>query len=298
MKLGFYFTLISTFFTTLAANPTIYEVQPQSVSIEKQEALFLKIKSLNEIKNILLESDKDTLVVLDIDDLLIASKEPILHPLFEPTLYVLVKSELGKASSKEQKEKLDNHLSQLLTTPDSRLVEESTPNLLNALEKKGVKVIALTSFPSGKLGNIKEMEKWKVERLKTFGIDFSSSFPNIKRLTFHEIAKADMNPPIFQDGVLFSRGYKKGEVLVAFLDHLNLNPQNVIFVDDILENIEGVKDSLSKRKIPFKGFYFQRDDGWFNEINQDIIKLQFKNLIETSVWNSYEITSQMIECKQ
>jgi hypothetical protein len=138
-------------------------------------------------------------------------------------------------------------LNLMLQSSPSILVEKNTPQMLGLIEKTNIKTIALTASLSE---NIRTAEKigWRYSTLKSLGIDFSSSFPQLDYLIFNQVKPYLQQKPIFYKGILCSNGEgsktNKGDVLVLFLQQLNYQPKIVVFVDDKKENLENVQQAL------------------------------------------------------
>lgn len=239
----------------------------------------VQIESLEEISKQLEKLGDDSLLVLDVDEVLITSKDDFFQPVAEPYVLGLVKGAMENAKTAEERKRMEKNLASSLVKTERVLVEQISLKLLDELYRKGVKVVALTSFPTGRFGSISQCEKWRVNQLKSFGFHFDRFFPQFCRYEFLGVARPSMAAPLFQDGILFSRGYSKGDVLLAFLDILHWNPSKVVFVDDILENHEKMALSLAGRGIGFQGFLY-RPKTYVTEVDRKAIEFQFRSLIK------------------
>lgn len=249
---------------------------------------FIEIASLNEIAGELAALGEGTLVVFDIDEVLIASKDRFFHPLAEPYMMSLVKQEMEQAQTAAERKDIEEKLSLSLIQSERVLLDDTSPKLLHTLKSNGVKAMALTGFPTGKFGKIEALERWKIEQLESFGLDFSPFFPSMPQHLFQEMAKPKISPPIFLEGVLYARGYSKGDVLLAFLDLIQWTPSQVIFIDDLYHNLAAMECSLKERGIAFKGYRYSGADISFNEEDKQRIDWQFRMLMENRSWISDE----------
>lgn len=281
-------------------NVAIYETVPCNL---KNKAPFfqgdvVEISSLHDIADELQKIDQNTVVVFDVDEVLITSRDHFFHPQVESFVLELVKKEMALTTSKDEQKALEDKLSLSLIQTERILIENDSPQLLNALLKKGVKVVALTSFPTGKFGKIPALERLRIDQLKSFGINFYSK--NTPRHEFTEISKPSIPPPLYEDGILFSRGYSKGEVLIAFLDFIKWKPSKVIFIDDLYANHENMMRSLNARTILYQGYRYSGVDLPENKIDKEVIEWQFSTLLKQNKWVSHEQAKQAldIKCKQ
>src|SRR4029077_4286449 len=118
-------------------------------------------------------------------------------------------------------------------------------------------------------------------------INFASSFPNVNRQFLDDLAVPGKTPPLYEEGILFSKGYKKGEVLKTFFKQCNFHPSKVIFIDDLYENLDSVKDELIDLNIEFKGYQYIGAAHFFKqEADESILNYQFAHLIKNKEWLS------------
>ena len=248
---------------------------------------YAKIESFKEISNELKNSDPTTLVVFDIDEVLITTEDHFIHPYADGIFLLLVREAMADAKTSKEKMDVEEKLSLSMLKPKRTLVEEEMPELIKDLKEKGVKVIALTSCPTGKFGIIPSVERWRIDHLDSLGINFSSSFPAIGRQFLTEIAAPGKSAPLYEEGVLFSKGHKKGEVLKAFLRQSKFRPSKVIFIDDLRENLDSVKGVLKALNIEFKGYQYVGATRFFKKkADSAMLNYQFTHLIKNGEWLS------------
>lgn len=251
-------------------------------------ATFERINSLKELDKEFEKSDDHTLIVFDIDDVLIITEDQAFHKNADQILMPIVNEAIQQSKTPEAKKELETIHSLAITLPHHTLIEKETPSLIHQLQQKKVKVIALTAMYSGPLGVVSKMERWRVDQLKSFDIDFSSAFSDLKHISMIEIAKANQRAPLFEDGILFSRGYTKGEVLKAFLKYSGFMPTKIVFVDDMVENLDSVRKEIESlnQNIDFKGFEYIGAERLYRKLDPDVIQFQFNYLIQNKKWLS------------
>jgi hypothetical protein len=227
------------------------------------------------------ESD---LVVFDVDDVLITPADVYLHTEFQEDLYAAILNVLAKAKTPDEVAHIFDRISLLYLLPERILVENDTPSLIKDLQAKGIKTIALTSCDTGKFGKVDSIQKWRIEHLLTFGIDFSSSFPIVEPIWFP--LSPYKKPALFENGILFSKGYKKSEVLLAFLNKYDLKPARILFFDDLLENHEDLEEALNKEGIRFIGLHYLGAKTVPRQVDPAEMQQQIDYLIDQGVWLS------------
>jgi hypothetical protein len=246
----------------------------------------VRVEKISEIHQLLLEIKEDNLIVFDVDDVIFSTEDHFAHPYGYLTFVKLTNQALNSASTDKEKEEIMRKvsLSQLLAR--RLLVEEDMPQFIRNLQDAGIKIIALTNFPRGQYGAISRTEAWRIEQLKSFGIDFSRAFPDEMHGEFHEMAQPGLAPPLFEKGILFSNGHPKGEVLTTFFKKNLLSPSKVIFIEDLLHHHNSVESSLRSLKISFIGIHYTGANKYFGVCNEGLLRYQFDHLLSTETWIS------------
>lgn len=134
-----------------------------------------------------------------------------------------------------------------------RPVEPHLPQMLAALQKQGIMVLALTARckRSGALNCFDEVTR---DNLTAVGVDMRRSrLP--AGLTFD---KDEGQLYAFSHGVIFTHYRPKGPALVEFLRARHWKPKRVVLVDDTLGQIQSVANALEAEGIEFIGLYYRR----------------------------------------
>ncbi len=126
---------------------------------------------------------------------------------------------------------------------------------------------------------IPSLPRWRYEKLKEAGIDFSKGFGD-KEIAFEHLTSPAHRHPIFYKGILLTDAFTKGQVLGTFLDRINWKPDKIIFFDDTLKHLESVQAEMKKRKLPFEGFLYKGGNYLAKPINQKVLDIQLQHLKE------------------
>jgi len=224
-----------------------------------------KIVSMRQAQSLLQKADQNTLVIFDIDYTLCES-----CLIWENYVYRDFNSPIGTLLRKELKQLIDGKIktmphfrssswSKICQIFPVRLIEPETPHIIHDLQSRNIKVIALTAPPAQHFFGIEHMGKKRHEQLLSVGIDFSTSFEQ-QYMEFKDLKPFLGVYPAFHQGILYQTvmsGNSKGEVLGAFLDAIDWHPQQIIFFDDLKENVDSVEAEANKRSILFQGFWYQ-----------------------------------------
>ncbi len=173
-----------------------------------------------------------------------------------------------------------------------RLIDQKLPRIIHQLQRRGIKVIALTSF---KAGGTPRVKNHRYAALQKQGIDFSGAFPRHQDLVLSGLQKNGKSPT-FSKGILSNAGvFSKGDVLRAFFDAIGWQPTRVIFYDDRMDNLDSVQQALYPLNIGFQGFLytgFKKLPAFFDK---DIAEYQVKHLIKHERWISGKKAKQLLK---
>lgn len=173
----------------------------------------------------------DTLVIFDLDNTVI---EPTTTLGGDQWFTQIVKDYLGEGySEREATDRAVIRWSEVQTYVRAQPVEPTTAAVICDLQKRGLKVIALTARPSSIL-------KETLRELREVGVDFTKSPVFDHDLLF------DMERPVFySQGILSVNNTNKGLALLKLLELAGIQPAHIVFVDDKLKNVANVNDALN-----------------------------------------------------
>lgn len=250
-----------------------------------------EVYSLDKIIEEFQTADENTLVVFDVDFTLIVPKDTILRPCGEK----LFMEYLKKVHSKLGTEQTDYLTSKCMLQIQTELVNPLLPEIIEFLQQKNIKTIALTALRPGSLGVIPSLEDWRYQDLKGKGFDFSQAFPEYPYLRFNFFNENDLDyQATFKDGILYSGKIPKGQVLSAFSKMIGWTPSKVIFIDDRIHFIESVEKEMSEMGIETCCFYYREAECLPCGIDEEIADFQFRHLLEKHVWLSDEVARTII----
>lgn len=244
----------------------------------------MELNSFSELLEKTVEGD-DLLFVFDVDLVITMAKDPIFHPLTFKRHYEHLHPLLSELAD-EQEEML---YSLIAAHPERALVETVFPDVLKGIFAEGHKAIALTAQLATSYNGINTVEN-RLNELNGFGIDFSSSFPEIPTFDFDNGIRFFGSLPRYSKGVIFSNGLRnaKGKILQEFLKIAAHKPKKIIFVDDLLDNVLSVRNCMLSLGIPCDAYHYKG----INNLNIPHIPLhEAKNAWSLSIRNAVTICS-------
>lgn len=252
-------------------------------------ATITPISSFKQLESTWEEIDASTWVIFDVDDVLIVTEDRFMHPSCNDFFMKLVFQALRSAKTDEEADRMEEKISLLLLLPKRVIVEKECVGMIQELQSRGIKTFALTASPVGSFGYISAMERWRIDHLRSLEISFEQSFPEIRRKEFSHLLQPRLRPPLFEEGFLFSYGYKKGDVLKAFLEYVSnfheiTLPSKIVFIDDIRGNLVSVEKGLEAFPIVFEGYHYQGAKAYYKDFDQALLQYQFDHLLETEQW--------------
>lgn len=258
------------------------------------QAVIIPVSSIEHLYDEMKTYDENTLVIFDVDDTLITPQDVILRPKGRHLRRFVVNT-LSQSNKEKFLERKDYITSSVLLQRKIQLIEEFTPHLVNALQKNGIKVIALTAISAGRLGLIPSVEDWRINELAQFGYNFDGIFEDT--IFFKELS--DLPPikvygnevlntsqPVYKKGIIFSGITPKGNALKEFLELIKWKPQLVVFVDDHLIFLESVEKNMQSLGIDFIGYHYDAAEKLPGDLDESVAKIQFDYVMETGLWLS------------
>jgi hypothetical protein len=241
------------------------------------------ISDFTPLTELLKRSDRDTLVIFDIDHVLIMpTDEHTLnrHP-YRKQLWKEIEGRLSKEDMKT--------LYGIATAKAKwRLVDPGVVDIFTFLKKYQIPSIALTSIYTGKFGNIEKLEDWRIKHLHDLGFDFCNLTPIKEDIFLHELEAQD-GVPMLKSGVILTAQVDKGKALESILHRSNYYPKAIIFIDDMLNNLESLERLSAKLKIKFHGLHYTAASSIPTPvINEKIEELRFQILEKEHEWLSYQ----------
>jgi hypothetical protein len=261
----------------------------------KVNAQIVQAPSVNEVKTHTSQFDgKDTLVLFDLDYVLITPQDRVLRYAGEENNYrsehfkAIFKDFQGKeiALGKDKVPMAEYLISQILFTSKVELVSPGMLNFVNELDKK-MTVVGFTANSSGKYGIVQNEAELHLSRLKSLGYHFIKDNGRLLKGDFPECISR----------VILTNKKDKGKVLLDFLEKLNKNYKNIIFVDDRLKNLISVQNILKDLKINYLGIHYTELKDKNEVLNQDIADKQFEVLARKHIWLSDEEVEAMLNIK-
>ena len=129
---------------------------------------------------------------------------------------------------------------------------------------------------------IASLPEWRFRKLQEIGIDFRHE--QFQDTVFTHLPHQDGQYPLLYSGILCSAIVSKGELLGAFLDHRQWQPDTVIFFDDSLKRLQEVETECVKRNISFVGFHYHGAECVKGELDKEIAAFQLQYLVEHEQW--------------
>lgn len=155
-------------------------------------------------------------------------------------------------------------------------VEPEIPEILHAWQQEGIQVMAMTSRGI-------DLTYRTVEQLASIGIDLHKN-----ALSDRMFIVEPPSPLHSHQGIMYKRGVllcqppsNKGTVLKRFLEAIKTVPEQIIFVDDVLSNIQDVQVALADTGISVVGIRYGACDEKVRNFNRSLAQAQLKQLQST-----------------
>lgn len=208
-----------------------------------------EITTLNQLAPVFEEANPNTLVIFDVDNVLTIPD----HPAFQIANWAhhndLVYGQYAQLAQVE-KEAL---CTLMITQNPLLLIEESAPEWIANLSKRGIPVIALTAAWSEN-----QLAWQRCETLRALGIELKGKESWGSKIVFNQCPCYNDSYPLYLNGVLFTNGQavKKGELLELFFMANNYRPERICFIDDHRNYLESVGEVMERLGIPCDLYWY------------------------------------------
>ena len=161
-------------------------------------------------------------------------------------------------------------------------VEKEADAVIHALQKKGHKVMGLTTQGLA-------LATRTVLQLKEHQIDFSTHAPS------KGDALIDMKGHgiLFRKGILFTSGKNKGEAFFHFCETQGISPKKIVCIDDKLSHLKAIEQEAEKRGIEFIGLRYSFADIHKAAFRPEIAEFQFHHSSFSRVLSDAEAQQRM-----
>lgn len=141
--------------------------------------VIFEVNDLSRFEQELSKLNSNALVIFDVDYTLLTPKDASLEP-------------CGRGLRREYLHVLDPIRREWLQSVtalegEEELVDSKFPSLIQQMQKDYIPVIGFTALETGKYGKIANIEEWRLNQLKKFGIDFASTFSDKKNVILNRL---------------------------------------------------------------------------------------------------------------
>lgn len=230
----------------------------------------------NELKNV----DHTWLVVFDCDEVLTTIREQICK---EQNKKFLI-DWCVKNSSPGNDITFFSIADFIIVTVPNYLVNEKMPLIVEDLYDKGIKSVVLTAFTTKPVSNIEDPLQWRIDTLKKFGYNFEKFWKNLPGCAFSALGRD--SHPMYRSGVICCGDVPKSDCLSAFINHANIHPKKILFIDDNRKNIDDVASFAKEEKIDFVGIEYHEAKKITSGIpfSEEMAEYQLRTFQEKKVW--------------
>lgn len=128
------------------------------------------------------------------------------------------------------------------------------------------------------------------KHLVSVGVDFEKT---LTYMAFNEsLDEASETNYTLAHGILFTNKNPEGPAVAAFLRHMKVLPKNIVVIDNDLESLVNIENSLKDSAIPFVGLRYGRCDQLIQNFDPDLGTIQFLKFIEDRTLLSDEEAQQ------
>lgn len=210
--------------------------------------------------------NKETLVIFDLDEVILQAPQDFSGDLMFS--YMVGKGLKRGLSNDDAVEDFVQTYVEIQRNVQMELVEQDAKILIAQLQANHIPTIALTS-------RCVPIEERTIEMLLNLGIDFSKNAPSSYMLDL-----TMRQPSFYKKGIIFTGQNHKGKLLLKFLDHLEIVPSRVIFINDKEKYLHQIGESMDERGIDYVGIRYGYTDNDVKNFNPLLAKAQMTAFIK------------------
>jgi hypothetical protein len=223
------------------------------------QAKIIEVKSFCEIVKY---TSTDTLFLLDIDDTILVPEQMLGSDEWFNLRWK--KHEASGLSRGVALEKAIAEWESIRHVTKMKKVEQEIDNVIHALQRKGNKVMGLTTQGLA-------LATRTVQQLQEHQIDLSATSSS-KEDVFIDMKGHGI---LYRKGILFTSGQNKGESLFLLCDTKGLKPKRIVYIDDKRSNLTAVEAEAEKRGVEFMGLRYAHADIHKKAFCPEIAEFQF-----------------------
>lgn len=203
--------------------------------------------------------------------------------------------DLNWALTNKKKLDVDYFQSLIYLNNKNQIINPESKDLVDYLNQRKIKTIALTALSRGPFGVIPEVLLWRLGDLKQLGYHFSEGFPKEYCFQFKNVVNDAL--PAFKEGVLFSSYMCKGKITKIFLDRIEWKPSKAVIVDDQLKHVESFTKVMNELGIESSAYHYTEAEHTNSDLDLEVAELQIRHLLLKHQWITDEVAEKMCKPK-
>ena len=237
----------------------------------------IETKDFQELYDQLTTCSDGTMVLIDIDNTVITPKAAMFRTGC-PYKNLVQDIKTGKYKDVD----IEKVVSEWRLKRKVMLIHPGWPHLVTRLHELSIPVFAFTQMGTGRYGAIESLEHWRYKELKSLNIVFSEQFAQQAEIVLLPHTDQMRNAALFYKGIFLAGDYDKTLVLPKILElH---RPKQVIIVDDLLENVNRLREVCREIAVPYTGIAFRGVDCLPDQFNERIVLIQKNTLLQSGKW--------------
>lgn len=225
-------------------------------------AAITELKSYKDLNTQLF--DKDTLVIFDIDNTILRQDSVIgTHQWGDYMRERAIRTGMPQDDASRYQHEAFAELQPYLRVV---LIEEEIKKILKDLENRRVPHFALTA-------RAESLKNTTISQLTVVNHSFAKNFP--MQIDNKKLEK------FLKDGVVFSGGVPKGELLKTIIENSQVKPKKIVFIDDKLYNLESVEKSMAEVGINLTSYRYGAADKFVTGFDPVLADIKYSFFKET-----------------
>lgn len=168
-----------------------------------------------------------------------------------------------------------------------KIIESQTASIIQTFQAKHIPTFALTARHK-KAAYDPIHDQRTADQLNRLGIHFENT----------PLKKTKGISSFFYEGILFSSHGPKGPILLKFIEATKMSPKKIVVIDDNLEQLYTIEESLNRTGISFIGLHYHGAALSVAEFDPLLANIQMQSLIRSGKVLSEEQAQEIAETGQ
>jgi hypothetical protein len=228
--------------------------------------------------------DKDTIVFIDLDDSLTIPKSLMFSQNANP--YRSFINDMVILGQKMPSYNLA--VAKWYQQREIKLVEDSWPEYIEKLQRKGATVYGLCKMPM----HLLNIEKKRYQEIRALNVNFNNLVNDQESLV---IEQQENWFSFFYEGIIFTGPYSRSHTVLEFLKVTNIIPSKLVFISNSKPDLDRLDQDLRVFAMKFYDVLYLGAENIPGKPDRELVKFQQQALIKNGRWMEDDVAKTALQ---